>query len=248
MRPREAGGGACERLRRRGRSRNRGRAPGRHRRCLRAEARVGQRLRARELEGRRGGGQGGLGLVEQGREPGRVGGAVAQLGRDDHLRLLVDDGLAVGALVEALVGRLHDPRVGVGEAALRLRLGPRRSSSSRRFSRRPRLRLRLRLQRLLRLLDRLAPLLPAGEFLRQLIATPIGAVARILGLVGRLGLLQQRPPARAAPQARPRAASRTIRSELIALRREALARSVVPSRATRPSLTSPPWRRRQAPA
>src|SRR5687768_16252701 len=56
-----------------------------------------------------------------GPKPRHVGGAVGELAGDDHLRLSVDDRLAVVALVEALVRRLHDLRVGVGEVALRLR-------------------------------------------------------------------------------------------------------------------------------
>jgi len=50
-----------------------------------------------------------------------VGGAVVQVGRDDHLMISIDDGLGVEALRERPIRGLHDPRVRVGEVALRLR-------------------------------------------------------------------------------------------------------------------------------
>jgi len=66
------------------------------------------------------------GLFGHRHQVGHVRGAVAHLGRDDHLMAVIDDRLGVEALVERPVGGLHDPRLRVGEVALRLRFRHRR--------------------------------------------------------------------------------------------------------------------------
>jgi len=94
--------------------------------------------------------------------------------------------------VEALVRRLHDLRVGVGEVALRLRLRLRRLLVVALAALTLRLQLRLGLQRRLRLPDPLQAPLAAGKLLGQLVAAALSPVAGIVGLVCLLGLLEQR--------------------------------------------------------
>lgn len=64
----------------------------------------------------------GSGLVEHARVVRRVGGAGRHVGGGDDLVLLVDDGLGVVGLDLGAVAVLHDPRVGIGEVGLVLRL------------------------------------------------------------------------------------------------------------------------------
>ncbi len=59
-------------------------------------------------------------LVEHRGERGGIRRGVPDPGGDDHLMGVVDHRLGVVALVEAVVGRLHDPAVGIGEVPLRL--------------------------------------------------------------------------------------------------------------------------------
>ncbi|WP_157899440.1 hypothetical protein [Luteitalea pratensis] len=100
---------------------------------------------------------------------------------------VIDRDLRVVGLREPL-GRLHDPRLGIGEVVLRLR------QRLRLRWRRPGvagLGLRLGFQRALRLLDARQSILTTLQFSGQFIAAAIGAVGRVLSRIGRFGLREQ---------------------------------------------------------
>ena len=123
-----------------------------------------------------------------------VVGLIGHVGGQDDL-MLIGHRLRVAALVPPLVRDLHDPRLGVGEVDLVLRLGDRLG----RRHRRRRLALRLAAGRLLGrlgprpllqqglgLLDLRQPALPPRQLLGQFVTATVGTVGRILGRVGRL--------------------------------------------------------------
>lgn len=134
-----------------------------------------------------------------------VGAAVGQFGRDDDVRRVIDRQLAVVAVIEAAAGALHDAAFRVGEVLLRFRLGFAELVFEARFlgglfaaarwwvlvvgaaTARGIGRALARLEPRARRLDDGEPILASRDFGRDV---EIGFAA--LGMVGRLGLGQQR--------------------------------------------------------
>jgi len=161
----------------------------------------------------------------------------------------VDDRLRVIRLMKRAVGRLHDLGVRIGEVALRGRLGRKRVTTAgrvarlaalgaHRFAARLFTLLGLGLKLRLRLAQPGQARVAAREFCGQLVAAHVGAVELILGRIGRLSLSEQRSRASVKPRDLSLQLRLLLGHPLIGhrlARRDAFARSFVPSSASDPN-------------